>query len=570
MCGGENSDVPKRYESVASDTSNLKELKNVTMDYKIGPVQEDGELVFIFVVDVAGEDGAFLDLVKNCLMAAMESIPKGSLVGLLIVSDTVGVYDLGSESSVHVKKIVVPEDQACDRTDVVGIEEVIPISHFLIPLDEEHEEILLQAIEGLNSHASKKNDRGLGTAVRMVVDYCAVYRDLQAVRVGMFLNGRPNVGPGALSSDRLLDIEPETDFYLREALSSRATFDIFCSTNEEQTLGLAAIKFLPMKTGGLLVNGFQPQDLYRLYKHKHAYNCDIVLRTSPDIAVSEDYQKDVKILACSVRDSFSYDFEYTNSGGTYSDYILLQVAFAYTMTVGRGRLQRFLRVITSRAKSSLSWRMVYPAVVPEVQLTLLAHKVARACFDEGVVEAKEMLKQWIQKLADLCAENNVSLGVFQNMKDFPRYVFGLLQSPMLRSVISSDEFITSQVLLAKLPPREVLTYVYPQVQSWKTFDKMQSKSVHLNLAATVASQCPILLMDTYWKLIVKSETAVPKDSALKNAIDKIREVRMIGPDIVMDDKGALFESCLLEEHGYKEFLNDINSKKLKKKRKDFV
>lgn len=404
---------------------------------------------------------------------------------------------------------------------------------------------------------------------------------------------------GSLSSDRLLDIEPETDFYLNEAKASKATFDLFVRSVEGETLGLAATKFLPLRTGlilfvfflvvisshtgGLLLNGFQPQDLYRLYKNQHAYSCEMIMRTSPDIAVSEDYQKDVKLLTCrywsilfnlqsfqcffSSRDSFSYDFEFTNSGGTYSDHILVQVAFAYTALIGKGKLQRFLRVITSRAKSSLSWRLVYPSTVPEVQLTLLSHKIARACFDEGVDEARMMLKGWIQKLANLCAENNVSLGVFQSLKDFPRFVFGLLQSPFLRSVISSDDFIITQVLLAKLPPRDVLCFVYPQLQSWSTFDKLQSKSIHLNLASSVATQCPILLLDTNSKIIVKSEKPVPKDSSLKNTIDKLRDLRIVGCDVVYDTTGSILESYLIEEHGYKEFLNELNVKKLQDKKR---
>jgi hypothetical protein len=135
--------------------------------------------------------------------------------------------------------------------------------------------------------------------------------------------------------------------------------------------------------------------LYRLYKGPNAVNCEMVIRTSNDVAVATNYQTPLTISTCSTRDSFSYDLEFTSSGGTYAEYVVVQVAFVYSIvSPATGKLKRFLRVITARGKTSL--------------------------------------------------------GVFANMKDLPRYVFGLLSSPILRgnqngAVVSADEWITAQV-----------------------------------------------------------------------------------------------------------------------------
>jgi hypothetical protein len=361
--------------------------------------------------------------------------------------------------------VVVP--QSCPvRADGLGMEELLPLSRMLVPRDEANEEVLLQAIDSLHRLVTPTVGgvparRGFGTAVRMAVDYFAAYRDLkvwrfvmsfslsfvQGARVGFFLGGRPNWGEGALASHRLMDIEPETSFYADEAaLTLSATLDLFCVETAGETLGLASLKYLPLRTGGVLIAGVQPQDLYRLYKGPNAVNCEMAIRTSNDVAVATNYQTPLTISTCSTRDSFSCDLEFTSSGGTYAEYVVVQVAFAYSIvSPATGKLKRFLRIITARGKTSLSWRMVYPSVIPEVLMTLLTHKIMRACFDDGVERARVMLKRWLLKLYKQCEENQVSLGVFANMKDLPRYVFGLISSPILRSVVSADEWITAQV-----------------------------------------------------------------------------------------------------------------------------
>jgi hypothetical protein len=182
VCSEENSTVPPRYAEVATGTGTLAELKAPVLDFPLSAEDEGGEMVFLFVVDVAGATEEFVELVKNCLMAALESIPRGSLVGLATVAETVSVFDLGGGRP-HVKQVVVP--QSCPvRADGLGMEELLPLSRMLVPRDEANEEVLLQAIDSLHRLVTPTVGgvparRGFGTAVRMAVDYFAAYRDLK-------------------------------------------------------------------------------------------------------------------------------------------------------------------------------------------------------------------------------------------------------------------------------------------------------------------------------------------------------------------------------------------------------
>lgn len=560
LCLHENVPVPPRYADVATGTDHLAELRAEVLDFPTG-LSDPAGLIYLFVVDVSAAPAAvpgsmseFVDLAKNCLLAALESIPRGSMVGLITVSDTVGVFDLGSPlPGPHVKHVIVPE--SCEsRTDGLGIEEMLPLSRLLAPLDDTHEEMILQAIENLHLFVSSARC-GMGTAVRMVVDFVNAYHDLRGARVGLLMGNRPNWGVGSLSSHRLLDIEPETAFYADEAaLASGVTFDIFCHRAEAETLGLAALKFLALRTGGVIIHGVNPQDLFRLYAVSTAVDCQMVVRTSPDVEVGIDFQEDVKLASVSDRDTFYYQLEYSSSSGSYSEYVVVQVAFQY-FVLKEGRLHQYLRVITSRAKTSLSWRMVYPSVLPEVQMALLAQQLIRARFDDGVEEARGMLKRWLLKINTLCVSHNVSLGVFQNCKDIPRFVFALLQSPILKTIISSDDWISTQGLLVRLPPRDVLTFLYPALSSWATPEKMQTKGVHLSHAACAATQCPFFVMDTFTHVIVRGNPAPPKESALRNEVEKIRKLRVTG-DVIVDTTGEVFEKHLLEESGFKDFLDE--------------
>ncbi len=403
VCSHDNAPVPPRYADVANGTAHLAELKSPVLDFPLTlpdqQQQQKGELVFLFVVDLAGVTDDFVELQKNCLMAALEGVPRGSLIGLVgVAADSVFVFDLGAKT-LATKQVIVPESTE-SRTYILGLEELLPLSRLFVPLGEEYEETLMQAVENLHRFATPPpSHRGFGTAVRMIVDYFAAYRDLKGARVGFFLGGRPNFGDGVLSSHRLMDIEPETSFYTEEAaLADSVTFDLFCVGQEGETLGLASLKALVTRTGGVLINNVQPQDLFRLYKTPCAVNCEMVVRTSADVCISNDFKAGCSLATCSPNDTFSYDLEFTSSSGSYSEHVVVQVrkkkveklqsesfnmhvykvAFAYSVwTPSTGKLNRFLRIITGRAKTSLSWRMIYPSVLPEVQLTILAHKVKR-------------------------------------------------------------------------------------------------------------------------------------------------------------------------------------------------
>lgn len=326
VCSVENSVVPPRYKDVANGTGHIAELKTPAIDFPLSDEDSKGELVFMFVVDVAGVSEDFVELEKNCLMAALEGIPRGSSIGLVgLAADSVFVFDLGAKV-LATKQVIVPESTA-SRTDVLGIEEMLPLSRVLVPWDEQHEEVIFQAIENLHRFATPAPARrGFGTAVRMVVDYFAAYRDWQGARVGFFLGGLPNFGNGALSSHRLMDMDPETTFYADEAaLAASVTLDLFCVGQVGETLGLASLKALPLRTGGVLIPNVQPQDLYRLYKTPCAMNCEMVVRTSPDVAIGTSFNEGASLVTCSPTDSFSYDLEFTSSTGSFSEHVVVQV-----------------------------------------------------------------------------------------------------------------------------------------------------------------------------------------------------------------------------------------------------
>jgi hypothetical protein len=326
VCSAENNVVPPRYKDVANGTGHIAELKSPAMDFPVSDEDSKGELSFLFVADLAGVTEDYVELEKNCLMAALEGIPRGSLVGVVgVAADSVFVFDLGAKM-LSTKQIIVPETTA-SRTDVLGLEELLPLSRVMVPLNEQHEDVIFQAVENLHRFASPAPARrGFGTAVRMVVDYFAAYRDWHGARVGLFLGGRPNFGDGALSSHRLMDIEPETTFYAEEAaLAASVTLDLFCVGQIGETLGLASLKALPLRTGGVLIYNVQPQDLYRLYKTPCAINCEMVVRTSPDVSIANNFNEGASLVTCSPTDSFSYDLEFTSGTGSFSEHVVVQV-----------------------------------------------------------------------------------------------------------------------------------------------------------------------------------------------------------------------------------------------------
>ncbi len=115
--------------------------------------------------------------------------------------------------------------------------------------------------------------------------------------------------------------------------------------------------------------------------------------------------------------------------------------------------------------------------------------------------------------------------------------------------------------MSRMPPRDLLVYIYPAVSSWTTPEKLQTKCVHLNHAAIAATQCPLLLLDAYNVVVVKGNPAPAKDSAIRAAVEKLRAARIAGPDVVFDTSGAYFDKFLLEENGFKSFQDEIAAMK---------
>lgn len=546
LCGSENVDIAARYDNVASETGDLLELRAPVVDYTFegGAPRAPQQRAYLFVVDTICMQPNFLDLVKQCLVAALEGLPSDALVGVMLVGDSLSVFDLGAGSVVSVKHLVDPN---------IGIEQVLPIGRFLVrKSDPDGEDALVQCIDNLHRFVSGPSAvRDIAGAVASVIAYAECYRDLRPLRVGMFLSGRPH----DLSSHRVMDIDPETSVYrdfADRSVACSVVWDIFAHPQEDGgTLGLASLKWLCSLTGGQLRLSVVPQDCFRLYKSVFATQCLLAIRCSPDLAVATRYFGNtseptagplVTRLCCvSDRDTFSFDVEFTTSSGIYTEHAVVQAAFSYD----DGRV---LRVITARAKTSLSWRLIYPSVSPETHLTLLMHKIVRVCFDDSVASARDVLKKWLQNLEQLCTNNNTTLGAFPSIKDIPRFVHALLVSPLLRSVVSGDEWVVVQCMLSRLPPRDVQTYLYPQLSSWSTPDKLQSKGIHLNLASATSTNCAWLVLDAYSVFIVRGSGALPpKETQLRASIDKVRAQRFFNCDVVFDETGEVFQRFLVDD-----------------------
>jgi hypothetical protein len=172
--------VPARYANVAVDSGALEELKASVVDYKMVESPEP-QLAFLFVVDMVAVQPDYVEVVKQCLIAALEGAPSGSLMGLVLVAETVSVFDLGSRNAVSVKHLADP---------TLGIEQVLPLSRFMVSTaDDANLDALLQAIDSLHRFvAPSETPRNVAAATAAVISYAGM--NVVAVTVLFFLSFR--------------------------------------------------------------------------------------------------------------------------------------------------------------------------------------------------------------------------------------------------------------------------------------------------------------------------------------------------------------------------------------------
>ena len=158
--------------------------------------------VYIAVVDgAAGAD--FEEVVRAALHSALSALPADALFGLLVFSDTLGIYLL-SGGRPHVRHVPIPsQGEPLSLLDAVGIERM------LVHVGEpgEGRAGITAAIESLGRSPDFTNDapanrpNGLGVVLRSLVDVLGSVASLAPPRLLLFLGSRPNYGAGALSQE---------------------------------------------------------------------------------------------------------------------------------------------------------------------------------------------------------------------------------------------------------------------------------------------------------------------------------------------------------------------------------
>ena len=407
--------------------------------------------IYLALVDVTGSEED-LELVKAGLMAAMEALPSFALFGMLLVSDSVGMVDMRSQSPA-VKRIRVPAGE--DGDIALGLEEVMALPDFLVSVTLKRNNIA-NAIEGLSAllppppeddlPASKRKPvkRAFGPAVAAIVDYLTVYEGFASARLLTFLHGIPNHGVGSLDSSRIKTLAgdensaellaPSSHYY--RALAGRAAeiglcIDMYIISN--MYCDLASIKFLTTRTGGKMrlyeaaVNATLPQDLFRQLTKPQAAQAVLRVRTSAEfqpaayygnMLADPAYDNLQHVVGCDEHSSFAVDFEYTSGNGLPAERSrtsagpVVQMAFAYTTVIEgpppadadephpmHAIVQRRLRIVTREAHVADSVRKMYNEAQPDIIMTVLTHKIIRASLDDGVREGRLLLQDWLSILA---------------------------------------------------------------------------------------------------------------------------------------------------------------------------
>ena len=146
------------------------------------------------------------------------------------------------------------------------------------------------------------------------------------------------------------------------------------------------------------------------------------------------------------------------------------------------------------------------------------------------------------------------------LKALPRYVYGLLRSPLMAFKMGGtvpDERAYLFSALTRLPPKEVGPLLFPRLESFKDHETPSFDGLPLSQAALTSSPDPIFLLDSGSEIVVfyrSSEGAAqyppPSGSALRKRIGEIRGERSTAPKLTFlhgDANLQEFSSLLLED-----------------------
>jgi hypothetical protein len=331
---------------------------------------------------------------------------------------------------------------------------------------------------------SPKRRVGFGTCLSALLDLLQTADPSEfSVRLLSFLAGPPNLGLGALRPGEAASSADDgrkpgsTEFYehcgrLCAARGICAELFVVAPRDGEvqQPVDLASLKPLATLSGGSLLMyepsaddawASLPIDVHRLLSRRRAMQGMLRLRTSPEYRVARafghltpdaEYGNLWHVVAADEQSSFAFDFEFEDGFDSFKSegegegevvVPCIQLAFCYCARVSGTRLlQKRLRVETRQVTvATAGVKQIYETMEPGVVLKLLMHKIVRACEEEGVAEGAELVKDWLCRLL-VAYRRNLELPAPESvatlfpkgsgMSTIPRYVFGLLKSPLLR------------------------------------------------------------------------------------------------------------------------------------------
>lgn len=232
-------------------------------------------------------------------------------------------------------------------------------------------------------------------------------------------------------------------------------------------------------------------------------------------------------------------------------------------------LRRWLRVQTVALPVASSPAQLWASCSPDALVVLMAHLTTEAAGTSGLEAAKVMLLDWLALLAVAAGsdgEVDPGLSGVEGLELLPRLAFGLLGSPLLQAAVRGlhpDLTTFVRGLWLTLPPAELATALYPRLSSWADADTVASTRHTLSQAALELSRdAPLLLLDTYWQLMVLLREAAPRDtpfpppqqSAIRGAVDVMRQARRITPNVLMvreedPPAAAVLKRALIEDGG---------------------
>mmetsp|Transcript_28540 Transcript_28540/g.37344 ORF Transcript_28540/g.37344 Transcript_28540/m.37344 type:complete len:863 (+) Transcript_28540:35-2623(+) len=337
--------------------------------------------VVLALVDETGSEPYKLAVVK-ALKSALTEMPDEVCFGLFTFSSRLGFFDLSSDKpNIQCMPLGDVEETVSLMSDMVCFEEtVFPLGKF--------RDKAIAAVESLTHSffwVSELTDadepyRKFGAAISALYSLVAEQEEYEGpsftpagVRIGIFLSGRPNSGPGTItvtfdanqkdSGERPLVVDKSAEAFYTKLSSEGARqgicFHLFAvvTPTEKKYIGLQTLLPLAHLSGGQATlyevgqqTGAQPGcEKLRLtvtaaLGYNVAHNCLLRVRTSPEFRPSRTNQfghwtanSELVDLwhagACGEDSCLCLDLEYSSPGGfTMDDQSgpMVQVAFAYT------------------------------------------------------------------------------------------------------------------------------------------------------------------------------------------------------------------------------------------------